>query len=106
MNITINKNGDELYAAIFGQMNAQTSPMIEVQLVSTLDGAKAVTLDLAELEYISSAGLRVLLTVMQYMDEHNSKLTVKNVRPEIMSILELTGFSANLNIHRHGHKTA
>lgn len=98
MNITINKNGDELYAAISGQMNAQTSPMIEVQLISALDGAKTVTLDLEKLEYISSAGLRVLLTVMQYMDEHNSRLTVKNVRPEIMSILELTGFSANLNI--------
>lgn len=98
MDITINKNGDELYAAISGQMNAQTSPMIEVQLIPALDGTKTVTLDLEKLEYISSAGLRVLLTVMQYMDEHNSRLTVKNVRPEIMSIFDLTGFTGCLNI--------
>ena len=49
MDITINKNGDELYAAISGQMNAQTSPMIEVQLIPALDGTKTVTLDLEKL---------------------------------------------------------
>lgn len=98
MTITINKNDDELYAAIKGKMNAQTSPQIEKQLLPALDGVKKATLDLAELEFISSAGLSALLIIMHYTEEHGCELIIKNVRPEIMSIFDLTGFSGDLNI--------
>ena len=96
MNVIINKNGEELYASIEGQMDAQTSPHIEEQLIPALEGVKVMTLDLGKLEYISSAGLRVLLIVMQIMEEQGGDLGVKNVRPDIMSILDITGFSGDL----------
>ena len=98
MLISINKKDNELYAAIKGQMNAQTSPQIEKQLFPALDGAKKAILDFKELEYISGAGLRVLLTVMQYTEDNNCELIIRNVNPEIMSVLDLTGFTGDLNI--------
>ena len=82
MTITINKNDAELYASIKGQLNAQTSPQLEEQLFPALDGAKKAILDFDGLEYISSAGLRVLLTVMQYTEDTGCKLIIKNVSPE------------------------
>jgi len=91
-------NGDELYANIKGQMNSQTSPQVERQLLPALEDASKATLDIAGLDYISSAGLSVILTVMHYTEEHGCKLIIKNVSPEIMSVFDLTGFTGDLNI--------
>ena len=97
MNITINQIGEELYAAIKGEMDSLTSPAIAEQILPMLDAVQKVTLDFAELKYISSAGLRVLLAVMRAMDDREG-VTVKNASPEIMSILDLTGYTGDLTI--------
>ena len=97
MELTMNRNGNELYAAVKGELDAQTSPDLEAQIVPALEGVENLVLDFAQLEYISSAGLRVLLTIMQIMMEQG-KLTVKNVNDEIMGVLDMTGFVDDLNI--------
>ena len=96
MELTMDKNGNELFAAFKGELDAQTSPDVEAQIVAALDGVEKLVLDFAQLEYISSAGLRVLLTIMQIMIDRQG-VTVRNVSDEIMSVLDMTGFSGDLN---------
>ena len=69
----------------------------EEQLEPALDGVEKLVFDFAELKYISSAGLRVLLTAMQVMEEQG-EMIVKNVTSEVMEIFEVTGFIDDLNI--------
>lgn len=96
MELTMDKNGNELFAVFKGELDAQTSPDVEAQIVPALDGVEKLVLDFAQLEYISSAGLRVLLTIMQIMIERQG-VTVRNVSDEIMSVLDMTGFTGDLN---------
>ena len=95
MELTTDRNGNELYAAVKGELDAQTSPGFEEQIVPALEGVEKLVLDFAELEYISSAGLRVLLTIMQIMMDQG-EMVVKNVNENIMSVLDMTGFADDL----------
>ena len=94
MNITMNRNDTELTVAIEGRLDTLTAPELEEQLETELDGVEKLIFDFAELEYISSAGLRVLLAAQKEMDE----MVVTNVRPEVMEVFEVTGFADFLNI--------
>ena len=97
MTITMNRNGKELTVALEGRLDTRTSPELEAKLEPEFEGTDKLIFDLADLRYISSAGLRVLLSSMQIMEEQG-ELIVRNVRPEIMDIFEVTGFSEDLNI--------
>lgn len=94
MNVTLNRNGVELTVAIEGRLDTLTSPELEEALEPELDDVEKLIFDFAGLEYISSAGLRVLLAAQKEMDE----MSVRNVRPEVMEVFEVTGFSDFLNI--------
>lgn len=94
MNITLNRNGSELTVALEGRLDTLTAPDLEEQLEPELDDVQKLIFDLAGLEYISSAGLRVLLAAQKEMDE----MAVKNVGPAVMDVFEVTGFSDFLNI--------
>ncbi|MBR1383627.1 MAG: STAS domain-containing protein [Ruminococcus sp.] len=94
MNVTLNRNGAELTVAIEGRLDTLTSPELEEALEPELDDVEKLIFDFAGLEYISSAGLRVLLAAQKEMDE----MSVRNVRPEVMEVFEVTGFSDFLNI--------
>ena len=97
MKITMNRNGNELIVSLEGRLDTLTAPELEEQLEPALDGVEKLIFDLAELKYISSAGLRVLLTAMQVMEEQG-EMIVKNVTSEVMEIFEVTGFIDDLNI--------
>lgn len=97
MNVTMNRNGKELTVGIEGRLDTVTAPEFEQKLEPQLEGVEKLILDLSELKYISSAGLRVFLSCMKAMDDRG-ELLVRNVRPEIMDILEVTGFADDLNI--------
>lgn len=97
MKITMNRNGNELIVSLEGRLDTLTSPELEEQLEPALDGVEKLVFDFAELKYISSAGLRVLLTAMQVMEEQG-EMIVKNVTSEVMEIFEVTGFIDDLNI--------
>ncbi|MGN0616031.1 STAS domain-containing protein [Ruminococcus flavefaciens] len=97
MTVTMNRNDKELAVAINGRLDTLTSPELEEKLEPELDNTEKLIFDFEGLEYISSAGLRVLLSAIKVMDEQGGMI-VKNVRPEIMEVLEITGFVDFLNI--------
>jgi anti-sigma B factor antagonist len=98
-NMTINKtlNGEALTIALEGRLDTTTAPTLDDELKSALSGVTALTFDLEKLEYISSAGLRVLLSAQKVMNKQGNMI-VKNVSEEINEIFEVTGFVDILNI--------
>ena len=74
-----------------------TSPQLEAELRSSVNGITELVFDFSNLDYISSAGLRVLLTAQKVMNKQG-EMKIKNVKPEIMDIFEVTGFIDILNI--------
>ena len=97
MIITKTADGSELTVALEGRLDTNTSPELETALKASLDGVTALTLDFEKLEYISSAGLRVLLSAQKTMNRQGTmKLT--HVNETIMEIFEVTGFSDILTV--------
>ena len=94
MNITLDRNENELTVALEGRLDTLTAPELEDKLEPELYDIEKLVFDFAGLEYISSAGLRVLLAAQKQMDE----MVVTNVRPEVMEVFDLTGFADFLNI--------
>ena len=97
MNIQQEKNGNALTVALEGRLDTMTAPELEAALKEALDGVEELTFDLANLEYISSAGLRVLLSAQKTMNRQGS-MTVKNANEIIMEIFDVTGFADILTI--------
>lgn len=97
--MTINKtiNGSALTLAIEGRLETTTAPELEAVIKNELDGVTELTLDFAALEYISSAGLRVLLTAHKKMSAQGS-MKVINANEIVNEIFSVTGFSDILNI--------
>ena len=97
--LTINKTNenDALTVALEGRLDTSTAPELEEELKNSLDGVTSLTLDFGKLEYISSAGLRVLLTAQKKMNQQG-EMKVVNVGETIMEIFEVTGFSDSLTI--------
>ena len=90
------ENGKALFALV-GRLDTTTAPELEKELKSSLDGVKELTLDFAGLDYISSAGLRVLLSAQKAMNKQGS-MKIKNVNDDIMDIFDVTGFAEILTI--------
>ena len=97
MTITKNMEGTKLTIALEGRLDTTTSPQLESELHPDIDTATELTFDLEQLQYISSAGLRVLLSAQKIMNKQGT-MTIKNVCPEIMDIFDVTGFVDLLNI--------
>ena len=97
MNLKIEKNGSELTVAVEGRLDTNTASELEERLGTSLDGVEKLVFDFEKLSYISSAGLRLLLTAMQNMTPQGT-MTVMNVNSTIMDIFEVTGFAEQLNI--------
>ena len=97
--MTINKtrSGNSLTVAIEGRLDTTTAPQLEAELKSSLDGITELTMDLSTLEYISSAGLRVLLSAQKIMNKQG-KMKVTGANKTVMEVFEVTGFSDILNI--------
>ena len=97
MTITKTLDGTNLTIALEGRLDTTTSPQLEGELHPDIDSATEVNFDLEKLAYISSAGLRVLLSAQKIMNKQG-KMTIRNVCPEIMDIFDVTGFVDILNI--------
>ena len=91
--MTINKtqNGTELTIQLEGRLDTTTAPQLDEEIKVALAGVEKLVFDLAKLEYISSAGLRVLLSAQKVMNKQGSMI-VRNVSEEINEIFEVTGF--------------
>ena len=97
MNIIKTQDGSTLTVALEGRLDTTTSPQLEGELRTAVNGVTELIFDLDELDYVSSAGLRVLLSAQKVMNRQGSML-IRNVKPEIMEIFEVTGFVDILNI--------
>ena len=97
MTINTDLNGGKLTIALEGRLDTSTAPQLEDSLKNSLNGVDTLVFDFSSLEYISSAGLRVLLQAQKQMNKQGS-MTVTNVSSEIMEIFEVTGFSDILTI--------
>lgn len=97
MTIEIIAEGNKLTIALSGRLDTTTAPKLETELKQNISGVEELVLDLAALEYLSSAGLRVLLSAQKVMNRQGC-MVVKNVNEVIMEIFEVTGFVDVLTI--------
>ena len=97
LNIEKTINESSLIVTLTGRLDTTTAPELEKELKASLDGVTALTIDMSALEYISSAGLRVLLSTRKTMSRQG-EMKVVHVNETIMEIFEVTGFSDILNI--------
>lgn len=97
MNIVKKAEGNELLIALEGRLDTTTAPMLEAEIRDNLEGVENLVLDFEKLEYISSAGLRVLLSAQKTMNKQGS-MVVRNTSDEVKEIFEVTGFSDILTI--------
>ena len=97
MTITKHTDGDKLTIALEGRLDTSTAPELEAELNASLDGVKQLVLDMEQLLYLSSAGLRVVLAAQKRMNKQGT-MTVVHVADAIMEVFEITGFVDILNI--------
>lgn len=97
MNINVAKNETSLVLALEGRLDTTTAPQLEQAINDSADGITKLVFDMEKLDYISSAGLRVLLGAQKRMNKQGS-MVVKNVCEDIMEVLEITGFCDILTI--------
>ena len=97
MRIKMKKNGTELLVELDGRLDSISAPELEEHLEESYNGIEKLILDLEKLDYISSAGLRVILGAAQVMEEQG-EMVVKNVNKTVRDVFELVGFDSELNI--------
>ncbi len=97
MTIQTIKNEDALTVSVTGRLDTTTSPELDEELKKSLDGIRDLTMDLEGLEYISSAGLRILLSTQKTMNQQGTMKLI-NVSSMVMDVFEVTGFADILTI--------
>ena len=97
MKITKTQNAGTMTIALQGRLDTTTAPELETEVKASLDGASELILDMEQLDYISSAGLRVLLSAQKAMTKKGG-MKVIHVNETVMEIFEVTGFSDILDI--------
>lgn len=97
MEIENKQNGTERTISLTGRLDTTTAPQLEAELKSCLPGTTSLIFDFEKLEYISSAGLRVLLSAQKVMNQQG-KMVIHNVNSTIQEVFDVTGFSDILTI--------
>jgi len=100
MDIIKNENNGCLTIKLVGRLDKISSPILDEQLKTELEKDQDIIFDLSDLVYISSAGLRILLATQKAVKAKNKKMTVINVKPDVLDILTVTGFVEILNIEK------
>ena len=97
MTIEIKRNAEETAIELAGRLDTTTAPVLDKTINNDIEATKNLVLDFKNLEYISSAGLRVLLATQKKMQKIGS-MKVINVCEEVMEVFEMTGFADILTI--------
>ena len=98
LNIAKTVEAGKACLALEGRLDTVTSPDLEAELKGILDDVKELTLDFEKLEYVSSAGLRVLLSTQKIISKKNGSMKIVRVNDVISEVFEVTGFSEILTI--------
>ena len=97
MNIAKTSEGAKLTLALEGRLDTTTAPQLEAEVRDALTGVNELVLDFSQLEYLSSAGLRVILAAQKIMNKQG-KMVIRHVNETILEVFEVTGFSDILTI--------
>ena len=97
MQLTSQKNGNTLTVFVSGRLDTVTAPDLEKYLNDNIQGITELVLDVKDMEYTSSAGLRVILKAQKLMNTQGS-MKIRNVSSSVMEIFDMTGFSDILTI--------
>lgn len=97
MTIEKNLNGSCLTVTVSGRLDTTTAPTLEAEINQSIQGVTELVLDFAALEYLSSAGLRVLLLAQKAMNKQG-EMVIRNVNETVTEIFEVTGFIDILTI--------
>lgn len=97
MNIVKTSEGTKLTLALEGRLDTTTAPMLEAEVKGALTGVTQLVLDFSQLEYLSSAGLRILLATQKIMNKQGT-MVIRHVNETILEVFEVTGFSDLLTI--------
>lgn len=98
MKVSKTREGNKLIVALEGRLDTLSSPDLEEELDTLLDGVETLIFDFAGLVYLSSAGLRVLVNAAQVMDARDGKMKVINANDYAMEIFEVTGLIDSLDV--------
>lgn len=96
MDIQKTRTEDQLQIALTGQLDTLSAPLLDAELSGLDASVKQLSLDFTNLDYISSAGLRVVLTAQKEMNARQGKMTVSGANETIRHVFKLTGFSSVL----------
>lgn len=96
MEIMLNKEASTLSVSITGSIDTVTAPELDSILQKNREGITQLILDFRAVDYISSAGLRVVMMIHEAMEEQNGSLILKNVNADVMEVFEMTGFDTIL----------
>jgi anti-sigma B factor antagonist len=99
--ISETEKGTTLILHARGRINTNTAPKFEEAAKANLDGVDKVILDFTELEYMSSAGIRVVLMIYKEIGRDKNRLTVLNPNNDIVDVLKITGFKERLTIEKN-----
>jgi len=97
MEIIKNLDGSKLNVVIKGRLDTTTAPELEAEIKDSIEGITDLVFDFSDLEYVSSAGLRIILSTQKTMNKQG-EMTLTNVNSDIMEVFEITGFVDILNI--------
>jgi len=97
LNIEKKAEGKNLMMTLTGRLDTTTAPDLEKEVKESIEGVESLDFDFKSLEYISSAGLRVLLSAQKIMNKQGS-MVIKNASDEVKEIFEVTGFADILTI--------
>ncbi len=97
MEIKTTRDGAKLHIALVGRLDTNTSPKLEAELKHSIQGVEVLEFDFSGVEYISSAGLRVLLAAQKVMNKQG-RMTISGVNSAVMEVFEITGFVDILTI--------
>jgi anti-sigma B factor antagonist len=97
MKLTKTQEGSKLTVAVSGNLDTQTAPELQGELKTALTGITSLILDFTDLDYISSAGLRVVRGASKVMNRQGDML-VRGCNPEVKEVFEITGFADVINV--------
>lgn len=100
MNITKSVEGSTATIAVEGKLSVATSPDLENEVKSLPEDVTEFIIDLEGLEYISSAGLRVLVTTQKLASQRNGSMTLRKPNDEVMEVFDMTGLSEIFTVER------
>lgn len=98
MEIIVSSNENDTILSVAGSIDTNTAPQLEAAVESALEASENIVFDLAELEYISSAGLRVVLATQKAVVKTAGSFVIHNMRPSVKEVFDITGLSSVLTI--------